>query len=48
MNRIVLEGILSMETDKSKLLVNDHDLWNILNEYYLDSSYIKLTIEEIE
>lgn len=48
MNRIRLEGRLSMDTSQSKLLLGDRDLWNILNEYYLDGSCIKITIEESE
>jgi len=47
-NRIILEGMLNMDANKVKLLLNDHDLWNILSEYYLDGNCIKVTIEELE
>ena len=48
MNRIILEGTLNMEGQNQKLKLDNRDLWNILNEYYLDGNTIKITIEEIE
>ena len=48
MNRIILEGILDMNGEAPKLKLDNRDLWNILDEYYLDGSIIKVTIEEIQ
>lgn len=50
LNRIVLEGKLDMdaETEMPKLMLDDRDLWNMLDEYFLDGSTVKITIEEIE
>jgi len=48
MNRIIVEGMLNMDTEKPKLLLDNQDLWSLLNEYYLDGSCVKITIEEIE
>ena len=47
MNRIILEGTLDMNGETTKLRLDNRDLWNILNEYYLDGSNVKITIEEI-
>lgn len=47
-NRIILEGKLDMDVETAKLMLDDRDLWGILDEYYLDGSTIKITIEDIE
>ena len=36
-----------MDGESPKLNLASQDLWNILNEYYLDGSSVKITIEEI-
>lgn len=48
MNKIIFEGKLDMDAEIPKLMVDDRDLWSILEEYYLDGSTIKIVIEEIE
>jgi len=46
-NKIIVEGTLDMDESTPKLKLDHLDLWNILSEYYLDGSSVKITIEEI-
>lgn len=48
MNKIILEGTLDMDGEIPKMRLDNQDLWNILEEYYLDGSNVKITIEEVE
>ena len=48
MNRIVLEGKLDMDAEMPKLMLDQRDLWNMLDEYFLDGSTVRITVEEIE
>ena len=48
MNKIILEGTLDMDGETLKMRLDNQDLWNILNEYYLDGGNVKITIEKIE
>ncbi|GMA98543.1 hypothetical protein [Pelosinus sp. IPA-1] len=48
MNRIVLVGKLDMDAEMPKLMLGDRDLWSMLDEYFLDGSTVKISIEEID
>lgn len=37
-----------MNAETPTLMLGDRDLWNMLDEYFLDGSTVKISIEEIE
>lgn len=48
MSRVTLEGMLDMDAKTQKLMLDNRDLWNILDEYHTDGHCVKITIEEFE
>jgi hypothetical protein len=48
MSKVTLEGMLDMDLKTPKLMLDNRDLWNILDEYYSDGNCVKITIEEFE
>lgn len=48
MSRVILEGKLDMDANAQRLMLDNRDLWNVLEEYYLDGNCVKIIIEEFE
>lgn len=48
MSRFILEGMLDMDVKTQRLMLDNQDLWNILDEYYADGNCVKIIIEEFE